>query len=422
MATARKDTNLRTANARKPLSAGKEHWLNIAEGVALGYRRGHNGAAWYVRFYDGARKYSQQHLGTANDHLDANGETVLTFYQAQEKAREAAKQHAKQRGIGIKGSTTVAEAATHYREWFREHRKSEHSTNAAINAHILPKFGERAVSTLTARELRDWLNRLASKAPRRRTRKGKAQAYGEKPDTDDARRARRATANRIFTILRAILNRAFEDELVSDDSSWRKVKPFKGADEPIIRFLMPAESVRLVNACPAPFRDLVAAALNTGARYSELVTLTAANFNSNTRSVYFRPSKSARGRHVPLSPEGAELFRRLSTGKPGEALLFSRADGGAWGKNHQVRPLTEASAVAKIKPAVTFHELRHTYASTLINESVELPVISKLLGHADTRITMRHYAHLADKTLRAAVTKLPEFGANIEATNVAAIR
>lgn len=57
----------------------------------------------------------------------------------------------------------------------------------------------------------------------------------------------------------------------------------------------------------------------------------------------------------------------------------------------------------QIAPAITLYELRHTYAYALINEGVELPDISKLLQHADTRITMRHYAHLVDKTLRAAV-------------------
>ena len=68
-----------------------------------------------------------------------------------------------------------------------------------------------------------------------------------------------------------------------------------------------------------------------------------------------------------------------------------------------------ACHAAKVKPMVSFHELRHTYASMLINNGVELPVISKLLGHVDTRVTFKHYAHLADKTLAAAVTKLPSF-------------
>jgi integrase len=62
-----------------------------------------------------------------------------------------------------------------------------------------------------------------------------------------------------------------------------------------------------------------------------------------------------------------------------------------------------------VRPAIAFHELRHTYASHLAQAGVDLLTISKLLGHADTRITSRHYAHLADRTLAQAVTKLPSF-------------
>ena len=99
------------------------------------------------------------------------------------------------------------------------------------------------------------------------------------------------------------------------------------------------------------------------------------------------------------------------TGKTGDELVLTREDGRPWGHNHHVRALQEACKVAKVKPAVSFHELRHTYASHLAQAGVDLLTISKLLGHADTRITAKHYAHLADKTLALAVTKLPNFTA-----------
>ena len=55
--------------------------------------------------------------------------------------------------------------------------------------------------------------------------------------------------------------------------------------------------------------------------------------------------------------------------------------------------------------------MRHTYASTLAQRGVDLLTISKLLGHADTGITARHYAHLCDRTLANAVDSLlPSFG------------
>ena len=102
--------------------------------------------------------------------------------------------------------------------------------------------------------------------------------------------------------------------------------------------------------------------------------------------------------------------------------MFTRADGEIWGKNHQQRPMAQACAKAKIAPSLRFHECRHTYASALAQAGADLLTISKLLGHADTRVTSRHYAHLCDKTLANAVNNLlPAFG-SVEQTNVAGIR
>ena len=82
-----------------------------------------------------------------------------------------------------------------------------------------------------------------------------------------------------------------------------------------------------------------------------------------------------------------------------------RADGEQWGTSHQKRPLDEASACAKITPAVNFHILRHTHGSHLAMRGVPMGVIAAQLGHADTRMTEKHYAHLAPnyiaQTIRA---------------------
>src|SRR5450755_3117765 len=89
------------------------------------------------------------------------------------------------------------------------------------------------------------------------------------------------------------------------------------------------------------------------------------------------------------------LFASRAERRAAGDLIFRRADGGAWGPSHQQRPLDEASRIAKLNPAATFHILRHTYASTLAMKVVPMGVIAAQLGHSDTRMTERHYAHLA---------------------------
>jgi integrase len=413
MAQSARDSRLETRTARLRLPLGRRHFKTISKGLTLIYRRtGEGYGTWTAKIALNAGNYALRTLGAADDYQEANGADVLTFGQAHDGARALANEAKVNDGILVRPAS-VAEASDRYLAWYREHRRAFRETEHAVRAHILPSLGDRQLSTLTTAHIRTWLERLATKPARIRTsRLAQEPNHRGAPKTADEKRARRATANRVLNVLKAILNRAFQDGLVADDSPWRKVRPFKGVDQARIRFLDDAEGVRLVNACPADLRSLVRAALLTGARNGELVGLRAQDVDLAGAKVYFAPAKSGRARYVPLNPEGVALFRELRAGKTGEALIFAKEDGASWGKNHHVRPLLEACKIAKIRPPVAFHELRHTYASHLAQAGVDLLTISKLLGHADTRITSKHYAHLADKTLAAAVTKLPSFKVN----------
>jgi integrase len=177
-----------------------------------------------------------------------------------------------------------------------------------------------------------------------------------------------------------------------------------------------------VNACDGAFRNLVKGALVTGCRYGELTRMRTADFNTDVGTVTVRESKSGKPRHVVLTDEGRALFTERTAGRAGRDLVFVRDDGKAWGPSHQQRPLEAASARAKVEPAATFHILRHTYASALAMCGVPMGVIAAQLGHADTRMTERHYAHLSPNyvadTVRAA---LPALGI-VDKSNVTPLR
>jgi site-specific recombinase XerD len=63
----------------------------------------------------------------------------------------------------------------------------------------------------------------------------------------------------------------------------------------------------------------------------------------------------------------------------------------------------EACERAKIKPPASFHVLRHTYASHLVMNGAPLPVLARNLGHSDTRMAEKHYAHLAPSYVADAI-------------------
>lgn len=404
-----KDARLDSREARLKLSVSHEqYWRLIHEGLHLGYRKGARGGIWYMRFFNEPTKhYIKKTLGKADDSNESNSADILTFKQAQMKAVTIAHDLNK----SIAKPLTVYDAVQHYLAWYKEHRKAYVETNLTINAHILPYFGHQLVSNLKSQDIKAWHHKLATQAPRKRTARTLEQQYRAIPDDPAGKRSRKATANRILTVLKAILNKAFHDELVDDNVIWRRVKPFENVEQAKIRFLTEAECKRLINAARPDFRELLKAALFTGARCSELTQLEVTSVNIDTATVYIKQSKNDKGRYIPLSSEGLDFFKTLILSKNGDAFVFIKQDGTHWGENHHARLLKEACHHANITPAIGFHELRHTYASLLAQAGADLLTISKLLGHADTRVTSRHYAHLCDKTLANTVNRLlPSFG------------
>jgi integrase len=91
-------------------------------------------------------------------------------------------------------------------------------------------------------------------------------------------------------------------------------------------------------------------------------------------------------------------------------MLFKRDDRRVWKRAEQLRPIREACVRAGIVPEIGFHVLRHTHASILAMQAVPMAVIARQLGHSDTRMTERHYAHLAPNyvadTIRASFPRL----------------
>ena len=406
MARTVRDANLesRAARARLP-SRAEPHWRTIEQGLHLGYYKGARVGTWIARRFDEGA-YLKTRLGIADDTLDADGAAVLDFRQAQIQARTwFAEQARNGAGLGPShaGPYTVAHALADYLAWCHRHRKAEAATKAAANAHILPALGSKPVAKLTPRLLQDWLSKLAEAAPRRRSRPGSKARASKAVAGHDGRRKRRATANRILTVLKAALNHAWREGKVSSDEAWRRVAPFRDVDAPVIRYLTEAECVRLVNGCPEDFRPVVRAALLTGCRYGELLALRVSDFNPEAGTLSVRTSKSGKARHVVLTDEGRSFFASTVAGRPGADLLFVRPDGDPWNKNHQQRRLAAACRHAHIKPAVSFHVLRHTHGSTLAMRGVPLPVIARQLGHSDTRMTERHYAHLGPSYVADAI-------------------
>lgn len=162
------------------------------------------------------------------------------------------------------------------------------------------------------------------------------------------------------------------------------------------RYLEAVEIERLLNAIDErDFRVLVAGAIYTGARYQELARLLVEDVNFDSGAILIRQTKTDTPRSVFLNDEGEALFESLTAGREGSERVFTRR-GAPWGKSEQQQRMRTACKSARIKPSLTFHGLRHSYASLYLMGGGGLPDLAKQLGHSTTRMVERHYGHLAD--------------------------
>jgi len=402
MARSVKNSKLDSRTARDKLEPrARPYYTTLIPGkLHLGYRRRRKGKGtqgrWLVRRYLGidavsVGRYHEEDIGLADDFLDADGVDIFDYIQAQKRASDkwGRDNAGKQPPPG--GPLTVKAALERYFEYLEQDGRPPGGVRGQANLHIVPALGSEPVDTLNTDRLRGWLADMARLPPH---------------EDEVKKRRRRSTANRVLTVLRAALNHAFDEGHVNSNIAWgRRLKPLRDADAARTNFLSVVEAKRLINAADPAFRRLVQAALSTGARYGELTRLEVADFNSKNGSLTIWKSKSGKSRHVFLTSEGTAFFKQQTVGRSGDEIMLRKADGTAWAKGQQTRPMAAAVKRAKITPTISFHGLRHTYATLAIEAGTPLHVIAKNLGHADTRMVEKHYGHLAEKYMKNEIQK-----------------
>jgi integrase len=423
MARRVKDARLDSPTGRARLKVrGKPYYSALDREMHLGYRKGKSGGRWCVRYYRGSGAYKVETFALADDASPADGAAVLDFWQAQERAR-AIRQERSREAAGIEpgdGPYTVAKCIAEYIAGLKLDGKSAGDAKGRADTVILPALGGIECAKLTTARLNKWLADVA-KAPAMLRAKANGEANHRALDEsdDEAMRARKATANRTWNILRAALNRGWREGKIASDDAWRRVKPFKHVNAARARWLKVDEARRLVNACPPDLRDLVQGALATGCRYGELCRMDCADFDAGLGTVFVGKSKTGAGRHVVLTDEGVALFAALTAGRPGDAPIFRTADGSRWRRSQHQYPFGKAVARAGITPSIDFHGLRHTYASLSIMAGMPLLVAAGNLGHSGTTMLQKHYGHLArDHVVETIRKTAPVFGFTSETTVV----
>lgn len=333
--------------------------------------RASGGKTYYQRYTDERGRERQYKIGPAD---------ALRLEEARRKARLVLAQailggdpQAKRRELR-QIPTLKQFVHERYLPHVKGYKRSWQTDETVLRIHVLPALGASPVDQITADAIAEVLQRM------------RKDGYAS------------GTTNRVLILIRFIFNLG------------RKWKVAGMAENPTLglatapdvqrdRFLSPEETQRLIAALEADENRTAAQAimllLLTGGRRNEITQAKWDYVNWDKRTLLVPLSKSGKPRAIALNGPALELLRAIpridgnpyvfpapTTGRPSPSLYFP------WDRIRQRAGLAE----------VRLHDLRHSFASFLVNQGVSLYVVQGLLGHSQARTTQR-YAHLAQGTL-----------------------
>jgi len=225
---------------------------------------------------------------------------------------------------------------------------------------------------------------------------------------DRAKKVAHSTVNRELTILKHMLKKAVEWDLISVNPA-AGVSPFP-VQEGRLRYLAEGEIPALLGACKNQITSpwlhaLVVLALNTGARQGELLDLQYEDVDLERGLLYFGRTKNRRLKTVPMNHAVRDVVNWLIKHRYGD-YMFMWPWGDRVGRTTVYDAFKKACREAEIEK-FRFHDLRHTAASYLVMNGVDLATVKELLGHREIEMTLR-YSHLAATHKAKAVDKLGE--------------
>ena len=363
-------SSVRTATC--PTGKSKVDFFDATcKGLLLEVRNA-GGKTWYLRYTDVHGRQRQLRIGDVRD---------LSLDQARRQAerlrgRIALGEDPGQERAELRKVPTFAEfMADRYMPFVKGYKKSWQSDDCYLRHHLLPAFGKKHLDEITKHDVIVFHHGMRTKG----------YALG--------------TCNRCLILLRYAMNLAVRWEIPGVTTNPTKdVALFENPNKKE-RFLSQEEAQTLYEAvCRSDnpmLRYIVPMLILTGARKREVLDAKWEDFDLAARQWRIPVTKSGKPRHVPLSTGAIHLlasvprhencpwtFANPKTGKPYVSFYIS------W----------NTARIAAGLADVRIHDLRHSFASFLVNAGRSLYEVQKILGHTQVKTTQR-YAHLSQGTL-----------------------
>lgn len=335
------------------------------------------GKTWYVRYNNKWGTTRQYKLANAKD---------LTLAQA----RKMAAKHLNQIALGNdpaeeklryrQAPTIEAFIRQKYLPFIKTYKKSWSTDLSLLENHIIPRWANRHLNEVGREELLAFLGEYSrTHAP--------------------------ASRNRILILLRYMFNLAIKWDGFGLEKNPVYGIPLLEENNQRERYLTSTELSQLIEAIHNSenemLRHIVPMLVMTGARKRELLNARWEHFDMDNNTWIIPVSKTGRRRHIPITQEMGRLLESITetrscpypfgnpkTGKPFVSIYYS------WNTARRTAGLED----------LRMHDLRHSFASFLVNAGRSLYEVQKLLGHTQIKTTQR-YAHLSDDSLRSAANE-----------------
>jgi integrase len=345
--------------------------------------RASGGKTFYQRYTDIRGRERQYKIGPAE---------VLTLDQARRKARLVLAQalvgeDPQQQRRELRAIPTLKEfVRDRYLPHVKSYKRSWVTDETVLRLHILPHLGPESVDQVKNEQIAGLLEAMRQKG------------YAS------------GTTNRVLILLRYIYNLGRKWRIAGmaqNPTLGLSTAPDVQRD----RFLDAEETQRLIASIEEDENQTAARAilllLLTGGRRNEITQAKWEYVNWERRTLLVPLSKSGKPRAIALNGQALALLRAIPrtenpyifpspvNGKPSASLFFP------WDRIRKRAGLKD----------VRLHDLRHSFASFLVNQGISLYVVQGLLGHAHSRTTQR-YAHLAHETLLDAAQRVGDVVGN----------
>lgn len=333
---------------------------------------------YYFRYRDARNIVRQPKLCDAND-LSLKQVRQLADKYRQQLAMNidpfAAKENLK------KAPTLKSFIDDSYMPYIKTYKRSWETDVSLIKNHVLPSLGKKYLDEVTKTDIIQFMSK---------------HAVTHKP----------GSVNRVIIMLRYIFNLSIRWETPGITKNPTAGIPLLEENNKKERYLTAPEAKKLIEQLKCSENTLlqyiIPMLILTGARKNEVLTATWDDFNFEQQSWRIPISKSGKARYVPISDGVAYLLATVPRlddcpyvfANP-KTLLPYVSIFGSWNTARKAVGLAD----------VRIHDLRHSFASFLVNNGRSLYEVQRILGHTQIKTTQR-YAHLSQESLLAAANEI----------------